>query len=188
MVRITLGKDVVVSDPCYSIPTWCHTIINNVKPGNFMAFVKKVDIDGWGTRCSCLYVIHEKHLNRTLRWIEHGSSLGVDSGSLGVFDLKGYRNNNVPIPPGKGERIFGAKLGDEDYWYEMMCTRTLSEEQWGTYDTGVVTSSGVGDGSYNLGLAEYRGQVVGFLVDFQVEEEPYVDINWYMKEFWNVQE
>jgi hypothetical protein len=47
-----------------------------------------------------------------------------------------------------------------------MCDRTLSDEQWGAYDTGVVSSSGYGDGSYRLLVAKYSGDIVGIGIDF----------------------
>ena len=34
--RITLTNRVVVSDPCYDIPTWCQIILNNVLPGGYI--------------------------------------------------------------------------------------------------------------------------------------------------------
>ena len=43
---------------------------------------------------------------------------------------------------------------------------TLSKEQWGAYDTGVVSSSGYGDGSYRLLVAKHNGKIVGIGVDF----------------------
>jgi hypothetical protein len=43
---------------------------------------------------------------------------------------------------------------------------TLSDEQWGAYDTGVVSSSGYGDGSYRLLVAKANGDIVGIGIDF----------------------
>ena len=61
-----------------------------------------------------------------------------------------------------------------------MCDRTLTtKEGWGTYDTGVVSSSGYGDGSYELQVCEMDGLIHGFRIIFiddsydeeEVEEE-----------------
>ena len=34
MNQITLSENVMVSDPCYSLDTWCQTKLNNVLPDN----------------------------------------------------------------------------------------------------------------------------------------------------------
>jgi len=47
------------------------------------------------------------------------------------------------------------------------------------YDSGVVSSSGFGDGSYSLYVAKKRGKIVGMCVDFQVEEEGIIDFNFF---------
>ena len=39
---------VVVSDPCYTIPTWCQGIVDNVKNGRWMGFVEYSDEGDWG--------------------------------------------------------------------------------------------------------------------------------------------
>ena len=51
----------MVSDPCYSIPTWCQSIIDNVKPGHYLPFVKNSDEGDWGLRNSLLLAIDEDH-------------------------------------------------------------------------------------------------------------------------------
>ena len=63
--------------------------------------------------------------------------------------------------------------------FRSMCDRTLREEQWGTYDTGVVSSTGYGDGSYELQVCQMDGMIHGFRIIFiddsydeeEVEEE-----------------
>jgi hypothetical protein len=52
-----------------------------------------------------------------------------------------------------------------------MCSRTLGKQQWGTYSNGVVSSSGLGDGSYVLYVARANRKVVGFMIDFGIDEE-----------------
>ena len=51
-------------------------------------------------------------------------------------------------------------------WYEKMCKFTLCDDQWGSYNTGVVSSSGIGDGSYKLLVAKHNGMIVGIAIDF----------------------
>ncbi len=33
---INLGPEVYVTDPCYSVPTWCQTKLTNVLPGEWI--------------------------------------------------------------------------------------------------------------------------------------------------------
>ena len=89
MNTIKLNKKVVVSDPCYSIPTWCQAVIDNVKPGTYYTTVKKHDAGNWGNRCSMIYAIHEDyidHPNLIKRWEKTNYDIGVDSGQCGIFD------------------------------------------------------------------------------------------------------
>ena len=64
---------------------------------------------------------------------------------------------------------FDKEMGD--VWYRMCAHKTLSEKSWGVYDEGVVTSSGIGDGSYDLYvLKNNEDKVVGFCIDFLLDE------------------
>ena len=72
--------------------------------------------------------------------------------------------------------LFG-KVEGGDIWYGHMCDRTLSDTQWGTYDNGVVSSSGFGDGTYNLLVAKHKGQIVGIAIDFYVLKFKNSDFN-----------
>jgi hypothetical protein len=47
-----------------------------------------------------------------------------------------------------------------------MCKFTLCDDQWGSYNTGVVSSSGCGDGSYRLLVAKHKGKIVGIALDY----------------------
>ena len=175
MKTIILSDKVYVSDPCYTPGTWCQAVIENVLPGNYEAIVDKTDNTmGWGNRCSHLFVIHESVSHKKLNWIEHPATIGVDSGQAGIFDFDSYRNDSHPIPKVESDDKFpdewAKKEGDK--WYVNMCDRTLGEESWGTYDRGVVTSSGFGDGSYPLYVTRNTdGQIVGFHIDFLIEED-----------------
>jgi hypothetical protein len=53
-----------------------------------------------------------------------------------------------------------------DKWYEKMCRLTSADQQWGSYNTGVVSSSGCGDGSYRLLVAKHKGKIVGIAIDY----------------------
>lgn len=167
---ITLGKEVVVSDPCYSIPTWCQTILTSVLPGRYIVQVNEDPDSG---RNAELLVIHEDHYQKDLKFEDYGSC-GVDSGQLGVFDAASYRNDaiapDIMIP---GDFVLPGELSDGDKWYEAMCRYTLgNEQQWGSYDAGVVSSSGWGDGVYPLEISKDQdGNIVAMLITFIFPED-----------------
>ena len=186
MQTIKLGSKVVVSDPCYKIPTWCQVVIKNVLPGNYKTIVKKSDKGDWGLRCSVLYAIHEDHVLRSrkeMNWKEDPADIGVDSGQAGIFSFDTYRNNTYSDQIPGNPDPFGDGVDDvkqEDRWYYKMCNFTLSEHGWGTYPEGVVSSSGCGDGSYVLHTAKVKRKIVGFILNFFME--PIIDFNFLNKQ------
>jgi hypothetical protein len=173
MKTIKLGSEVVISDPCYDLQTWCQKVVKNVLPGTYHTNVQRKDAEDWGIRNSLLGALHESYLLDNIVWKWEPGSLGVDSGQLGFFDIMSYRNlSAVPDLNFKLGEEFLTNDSEEDQWYERICELTLeTPEQWGTYESGVVSSSGFGDGSYSLYLAHNEdGQVIGFMVDFFVDD------------------
>lgn len=148
---ITLKKNVVISDPCYSVPTIGQYTLENLKPGKYHTFVVKSDERYWGTRCSRLIVIHEDHIGENHVWVLL-SEIEVGSGQAGIFSKQTYRKDGMKIKT--PEIIYDGTVynlpieEDGDDWYLKMCKMTLSKNQWGTYKNGVVSSSGIGDGGY----------------------------------------
>jgi hypothetical protein len=59
-----------------------------------------------------------------------------------------------------------------------MCKQTLSEQHWGTYEKGIVSTSGFGDGSYQLFVVKKRGKIVAFAIDFGVEDGDHIDFDY----------
>lgn len=171
MKKITLGSKVVVSDPCYTIPTWCQAVVENVNPGHYRTHVVKSDQGGWGNRCSHLIAIHEDHChqNEKFQWKRFPASIGVDSGQAGIFSFQSYRKDELPFDTEGYNFGEGWDTEKGDKWYRQMCERTLGEEQWGTYDEGVVSSSGIGDGSYELLVATKKNKVIGFVINFYLD-------------------
>ena len=168
MKKITLSENVMVSDPCYSPDTWCQTKLNNVLPGNYIVDVDYSDEGDWGNRVSGITVLHESIQGGNLDW-EDGGEVGVDSGQCGIFCMTGYRNDeiveSITTPP--LDRPFVIPFRNEgDVWYEAMCKFTLSKDQWGSYDTGVVSSSGLGDGMYPFYVVMDGDKIVGIRLEY----------------------
>jgi hypothetical protein len=138
--------------------------LTGVLPGEYLTTVMKSDEKDWGNRVGLLVAVHKNYAEDTLTWrTVRDADIGVDSGQAGIFSIEGYRNDELFT----GESKFGyLKQKDGDNWYSHMCDLTLSDEQWGAYDTGVVSSSGYGDGSYRLLVAKDNGNIVGIGIDF----------------------
>ena len=180
--EITSGK-IVCSDPCYQHQgegkVWCMGIVDNVENGTWYADVEKRDMDDWGERIAVLWIANKKELtiNPKLAWeVLDEKPLNfagcVDSGQFGFFDFANYRNDENAKDLNKHD--FGENYDREsgDQWYRACCDLTLGDESWGVLPNGVVSSSGFGDGSYDVfGYKDTYGKYIAFAVVFIDEEE-----------------
>lgn len=164
MKTILLSDRVRVSDPCYKDDVWCKTMLTDVLPGEYEVTVERTDDVSWGNRISQLQVVHKDYKHKNLMWDVH-SEIGVDSGQAGIFCESTYRNDTVEIetPESNFHTVFE---GAGEKWYEKMCKLTLSGQGWGSYETGVVTSSGYGDGGYPLEIVKEDDKVVGMRITY----------------------
>lgn len=174
MKQFNLGTKVVVSDPCYDIPTWCQAVIENVLPGVYYPDVDIEDRPGWGRRIGEIRAVHEDYMGSkiaSINWKKHPADIGVDSGQCGIFDFDHYRNDmeSYDLPLAFGPN-WASEPGDD--WYQRMCSLTLEGIGWGVFPHGMNSSSGYGDGSYDLLVGtNIYGQVVGFQVIFIYDED-----------------
>jgi hypothetical protein len=151
-------------------------MLTNVLPGEYEVTVERTDDESWGNRISQLQVVHKDYTHKNLVWNEH-SEIGVDSGQAGVFCESTYRNDTVDIetPESDFHIVFD---GEGEKWYEKMCKFTLSGQGWGSYETGVVTSSGYGDGGYPLEIIEEDGKIVGMRITYIFPDDEEEDEEW----------
>lgn len=185
---IHLGETVVVSDPCYSIPTWCQIILKNVKAGDYR--VVCIEDPNYG-RHTILAAVHKDYLEDTLTWRTVTGVVGVDSGSAGIFDHGTYRNDAIDITPveilydgttfADFKKRFGA-ITDGDHWYANVSSFSLSPEFWGSYPFGVVSQSGFGDGSYRCLVARKDKKIVAIAIDYGVLLFKNRDLNYIIQE------
>jgi hypothetical protein len=174
MKTIQLGNEVMVSDPCYEVPTWCQHKLTNVLPGEYFTNIIESDEGDWGIRIGALVTIHKDYVNDPLSFrAVSGADIGVDSGQAGIFSMETYRNDELFKEDssnfyGSYDKVQTSGYNKEsgDHWYGHMCDRTLGDERWGVYDRGVVSSSGYGDGSYELSVAKHKGKIVGIAIDY----------------------
>ena len=184
MKKIFLSEEVMVSDPCYQVSTWCQHVLTNVLQGYYQPFCKIQDEGSWGERNAILLVVHENHQFDDLKWeMVEDATIGVDSGQAGIFSLPTYRNNDHIMTqehPQDGTWTYGEMGTDDgDKFYDLMCGLTINtKDGWGGYDSGVVSSSGYGDGSYDLYVAKNNdGKIVGISIVFLYEDEDDNEIN-----------
>lgn len=175
MNKIKLGSSVAVSDPCYD---QAELVIRKLLPGNYIPFANEESFGVWGERISALVCVHESFAEKEFKW-EDIACIGVDSGQAGIFDLKTYKNDESVSDKEAydfGERYRPQDKGDR--WYRVLCKMTISDESCGTYDKGVVCSSGIGDGSYDVYVAKHGKHIVGIHIDFGMHEDP--DFHFYI--------
>lgn len=165
---INLGPEVYVTDPCYSVPTWCQTKLTNVLPGEWIVSMI-YDEKGGSNRNAELFLVHKDYQGKSLLydwdWL---GDFGVDSGQAGVFDAASYRSDSAAeaIKTPKVDFFLPGNDQEGDAWYEKICKFTLANDGWGTYAAGAVSSSGFGDGMYPLYGAEVDGKVVALQLVF----------------------
>lgn len=176
--EITSGK-IVCSDPCYKTDVWCMGIVDNVENGSWIAIADKKDMGDWGERITSLFIGNKQHLERNPKLVDYvfedeplNFAGGVDSGQFGFFDFANYRNDESAKDLEKYD--FGTEydIEDGDKWYRACSNLTLGDESWGTLPNGVVSSSGFGDGSYDVyGYKDAYDKYVAFAVVFIYDEE-----------------
>ena len=171
---INLGTEVYVTDPCYSDPTWCQLKFSNVLPGEWIATMIYDEAGGTGRNAE-LHLIHKDHQSKDLMYDWFGD-FGVDSGQAGVFDAASYRDDSAAGSLGAPKMDFVLPIRDQDgdRWYESICKFTLGDNGWGSYDRGVVSSSGWGDGMYPVYGAEVDEKIVALhlvFIDQTAEQE-----------------
>ena len=171
---------IVASDPCYKIPTWCQGIIENVRKGTWLAKVDVSDEGAWGMRIASLTVVNKDALNPQLesKIVDMYSTEplnfdgGVDSGQFGFFDKDFYQNDDVAKGLDKADFGDDYDTQDGDKWYRACAKLTLADESWGVLPNGAVSSSGYGDGSYDVfGIKDENGEYVALSVLYLVEDE-----------------
>lgn len=181
--KIVSGK-MVITDPCYTLPTWCQGVVENVRNGVWTA---DVEIDSQSGRVSAIYCYNNEAYiqNNSLAGFLAAAPhlpfvIGVDSGQAGFFDYDHYRNDDSIGDSPLADYISNGKF------YAACCACTYNDKdhsvRFGTIPYGAVSSSGYGDGSYNCqGLTDISGnEYIAFRIEFigessddEWEEEPY---------------
>jgi len=164
--------EILISDPCYSLGTWCTQRIKVPLIGVWLAIV----IIGTEDRIRVLEVecinpcdVAGTEISSVGRFL---GEVGVDSGQLGIYDIKHFKDDDLIsklFDTGKACRILDLSSDSDlpgDKWYWFQCVRTLVEKA-SIIPYGVVSSSGYGDGNYPIEVWEDKlGRVIKINVKF----------------------
>lgn len=143
-----------VTDPCYEKGTWCSHLLS-VRPGDYKAFVEHSDEGDWGLRNSSLIISFAGIEYDRSEEQKTDANIGVDSGQAGFFDMSHYPEGVV------------GEYGEPQTFYGKACAATDNEAQAGIVDNfGVVSSSGYGDGGYDLYIVMTDGEITGARIEF----------------------
>ena len=181
MKEIKLNSKVIITDPCYGLKDYpnpsTNIILDNVKAGTYLTNIHYSAEGSWGNRVAALEIIHadcnpfkEPIEVVNLDLIECIGSVCVDSGQMGIYDYDYYKS-------------VSNEDGVDNNWYDEICKLTLSQEMSGTKDDlCVVSSTGYGDGDYNVYIGIVNGEVayIGIIfiddcLDELEDEEEYFD-------------
>ncbi|OAB48036.1 DUF4241 domain-containing protein [Paenibacillus antarcticus] len=160
--EITSGQ-IVVSDPCYELnrDTIIMGVLDNVLNGTWVGQVGKMEVRDWGEACSKLSAFHSSVAEQMehLEWVKCSFIVGVDSGQAGIFDINKYRISDSDVQE--------TDTDTDNAWYLSCCDITESGHEAGVLDGGVVSHTGMGDGTYGAYMAtNQQDQVIGVKIVF----------------------
>lgn len=164
--RFSLGNKVMISDPCYCINALDQGVLENVREGFWDAYIKTSNEGDEGVYVSELVAIN---LDYNSEYNELNSedinelqefTVGVDSGTAGIFDYDYYckcHNEN----------------GVDDEWYDnQICNQFFPTYAIDSYENsvftefnGVASTTGYGDGAYNCYVVRNtEGEIIGIKI------------------------
>nr|WP_251135753.1 SMI1/KNR4 family protein [Exiguobacterium sp. s133] len=140
------GNELIVTDPYYGLEegTDLQLILSNVKSGSWTAAVVYTE-DDWVKQL----LVFEGNKKRSGKWHRQEKLVGVDSALAGIFDWTAYRQNQAM----EFETVVSA------------------DDQAGVVSFGAVSTSGFGDGLYDVDIQyDVSWQIVGVRVNFAEDE------------------
>ena len=158
---IDLSGKVVISDPCYDRNKWYVVKDIAVKPGKYAICVTQIDMEEYGVVIAAIMAVHTDYFKSLkAEWNPYDCVIGVDSGQCGIFDDTIY----------PAYEKSGGEYDDENSFYGECCKLTLSDAKSGILRTrgGAVSSSGHGDGSYELFCQYHDGERIALMVNFGI--------------------
>lgn len=153
-IQVHESGKLVVSDPCYTLGTWCQAVLENVKPGMYSC---EVEHEENSSRVKSVRIAHMDHKN-----ISPGNfepyDIGVDSGTAGFLPFEDFKGR-------------GPDDESED-WYMRVTDPAINEPMsCGITENCFVSSSGYGDGGYRLFSGKSEDEIVSLELKFIEEDE-----------------
>ena len=150
--KFSIGDTLIVRDPCYPMD---EDSCVPARPGTWSARAEIYGDGMWGERVAVLDVSHEGYED-AIPCSPLDFGFGVDSAQCGVYDADYF-----------------AEHAKEPQWYWRVCDLTCGGEQGGVIDgSGVVTSTGFGDGYYYAEFAcDDEGCVVRAVLTFIEDDD-----------------
>lgn len=156
-----VGEDkIVVADPSFNYGDGETLLLKKVFSGKYFARIETTNWKDCGQIVTSLKICHSDFKNSNLKF-ERCGVITVDSGQAGFFDKTYFIKNQ------------GGEVGDLNSLYGLSCAVTSSPKQAGTMQKkGVVSSSGFGDGCYNVFVARnYANKIVSAFIEFISQTE-----------------
>lgn len=159
----SVSGTLIVADPCFVSPD--HRV-SDCRLGKWYTDVEKIGVQWSGTekidrRISKIVCYHEDYKDEKSREIlecHKGTDATVDSGDVIVLDQDCYPEDD------SNEQLF-------DPFFNYCGKQTLSKKRYGViYGKGIATSSGYGDGCYDVDLYTDDGDEVGMIVVTLIDE------------------
>ena len=139
-----------ITDPCYNKDVWCRMNNVEIKPGTYRCVAWMSDEGDWGMRCMTAGIYHasvDKPVNSIINRQNEEliGEIGVDTGLAGFFaDKPDY---------------------DDGEWADF-CNNVRNGNAW-ILDEGFCTSSGYGDGGYDVYAARNdEGEIIALEIRF----------------------
>ena len=141
---------IIVADPSYDYGDGETLLLKKVLSGKYFTSVTTTD-----NLITSLKICHSDYKNSDLKFERYGV-ITVDSGQAGFFDKTYFVKNQ------------GGEVGDLNSIYGLSCAVTSSPKQAGIMQKkGVVSSSGFGDGCYNVFVARNSAnKIVSAYIEF----------------------
>lgn len=193
--KIKFRSNIVISDPCHSVPTSGQIILDNVLHGEYVVHEMTSHCGDLGIRPSTLMVIHEKYEFDDLEWEQYSDTITVDSGLVGIFSKRSYRNDkyklndleweqysetiDVFLEPSRCNDKIEKQTNEESghIWCEKIFPQTPKKLKLGMYDEGVISNYGFGGGTYHMFVVKKNRKIIGIFIDFCFKEEKELETN-----------
>lgn len=140
------GNELIVTDPYYGLEeeTDLQLMLSNVKSGSWTAAIIYTE-DEWVKQL----LVFERDKKRSGKWHRQEQPIGVDSALAGIFDGTAYRQHQAM----EFETVVSA------------------DDQAGIVSFGAVSTSGFGDGLYDVDIQyDISRQIIGVRVNFAEDE------------------